>query len=167
MLKRTPFLFPLLILMTTMSLFAQVSEEEPDLARIADDLKYDNARHFYEMRLYDKAMAEMNEYLEIHINGLHRKEAYMTIADIHYRRFDYRRAARTYTGLYEEFSGTDEGIQAYLNAGICHDKMGNGRKARDIFNSIIEDHPDSRQATMARTQLEIMELTGQRNTSSK
>ncbi len=151
------------ILMMGMSLFAQEPAEEPDLGRMADDLTYDNARYFFEMRLYDRALERMNEYLEIHIDGIHRKEAYMAIADIHYRRFDYRKAARAYTGLYEEFSGSDEGIQGYLNAGICHDKMGNGRKARGIFNAIIEDHPDSRQAAMARTQLEIMDLTGGRS----
>lgn len=133
--------------------------DEEDLDRMADDLKYETARYFYENRLFEKCLNEMHEYLEIYSNGVHRKEAYMTIADIHFKRFDYPRAAKSYMALYEEFSNSDEGLQAFFNASICYEKMGNEKKAREILKTIIDDHPDSRHASLAQTRLEVLDLT--------
>lgn len=141
--------------------------DEEDLDRMADDLKYETARYFYENRLYEKCLGEMKEYLEIYSNGLHRKEAYLTIADIYFKRYDYSRAAKSYMALYEEFSNSDEGLQAYFNASICYEKMGNEKKAREILKTIIEDHPDSRHASLAQTRLEVLELTGKSGKSGK
>ena len=84
----------------------------------------------------------------------------MTIADIHFKRYDYSKAAKTYIALYEEFSNSDEGLQAYLNASACYEKMGNEKKAREILKQIIIDHPDSRHASLAQTRLEVLEMTG-------
>lgn len=152
--------FILLLLSAISPLAAQDSLAEPDLARIADDLKFENAKHFYDMKLYDNSLRDMNEYLEVYIQGAHRKEAFMTIASIHFKRFEYRKAVKAYTSLYEEFSTSDEGIQAYFNAAICHEKMGNEKKAREIYKQILEDHPDSQQASMALSQIEILGITG-------
>jgi TolA-binding protein len=134
--------------------------QEEDLGKMSDDLKYETARYFFENRLYDKCLSEMHEYLEIYTNGAHRKEAYMTIADIHFKRYDYSKAAKTYISLYEEFSNSDEGLQAYLNASACYEKMGNEKKAREILKHIIDDHPDSRHASLAQTRLDVLDMTG-------
>jgi TolA-binding protein len=149
-----------LVAISASPLAAQDTTGEPDLARIADDLKFENARHFYDMKLYDQSLRDMNEYLEIFAQGAHRKEAYMTIASIHFSRFDYRKAVKAYTNLYGEYSTSDEGIQAYFNAAVCYEKMGNEKKAREIYKNIIDDHPDSQQLSMARTQLELQGILG-------
>ena len=157
-------LYCIILISSIAPLAAQNMAEEPDLSRIADDLKYENARHFYDMKLYDQSLRDMNEYLEVFSRGFHRKEAYMTIADIHFKRYEYRKAARAYTRLYEEFNTSDEGLQAFFNAAICHEKMGNEKKAGEIYTQILEDHPDSQQATMAQTQMEILGIIGRRQT---
>lgn len=140
-------------------------EQDPD--RMADDLKYESARYFYENRLYEKCLNEMKEYLEIYSNGIHRKEAYLTIADIYFKRYDYYRAAKSYMALYEEFSNSDEGLQGYFNAAVCYEKMGNEKKAKEILKTIIDDHPDSRHAALAQTRLEVLELTGKSPKTTK
>lgn len=158
--KYTLLTLIILLLIAITPLAAQETAEEPDLARIADDLKFENARHFYDMKLYNQSLRDMNEYLEVYIQGAHRKEAYMTIADIHFKRFEYRKAVKAFTSLYGEYSTSDEGIQAYFNAAVCHEKMGNEKKAREIYKNIMEDHPDSQQASMARTQIELLGILG-------
>ncbi len=137
---------------------SQENGEEINLAAIADNLKFENAKHFYDMKLYDKSLREMNEYLEIYTNGVHRKAAFMTIGSIHFKRFDYPRAVKAYSSLYEEFSNSDEGIQGYFNVAICYQKMGSDKKAREILKEIIEDHPDSRESAMARTQMDLLDI---------
>ncbi len=141
--------------------------DEEDLDKLADDLKYESARYFYENRLYEKCLSEMKEYLEIYSNGLHRKEAWLTIADIYFKKYDYSRAAKSYLALYEEFSNSDEGLQAYLSAAACYEKMGNEKKVREILKTIIEDHPDSRHAALAQTRLEVLDLTSKSGKSDK
>ena len=166
MLRYVQLTIIMLLLAAITPVAAQDAAEEPDLARIADDLKYENARHFYDMKLYNQSLRDMNEYLEVYIQGAHRKEAFMTIADIHFKRFEYRKAVKAYTSLYGEYSTSDEGIQAYFNAAVCHEKMGNEKKAREIYKSIMEDHPDSQQASMARTQIELLGILGSVSASS-
>ena len=138
--------------------FSQENGEEINLSRIADNLKFENGKHFYDMKLYDNSLREMNEYLEIYVNGAHRKAAFMTIGSIHFKRFEYPKAIKAYSGLYEEFSTSEEGIQAYFNVAICYQKMGRDKKAREILKEIIDDHPDSRESAMAQTQIDLLDI---------
>ncbi|MCX7679932.1 MAG: tetratricopeptide repeat protein [Spirochaetes bacterium] len=146
--------------------FTPASGEE-DLNTAADKLKFETARYFYENRLFDKCLAELHEYLEIYSNGIHRKEAFLMIGEIYFKRFNYSRAAKTYLGLYEEFSNTDEGIQGYFNAAICYEKMGKEKKAKEILKTIIEHHPDSRHAALAQTRLKVLEMIEKPSKSTK
>lgn len=151
-------LFPVCLISGSFFLpYAQCEEE--DLTKMADRLKFETARYFFENRLFDKCLLELQEYLEIYSNGIYRKEAYLTIGEIYLKRFDYSRAAKAYLALYEEFSNTDEGIQGYFNAAICYEKMGNDKKAKEILKTIIEHHPDSRHAALAITRLKVLEIT--------
>ena len=136
----------------------QDQEQEEDLAKVADDLKFENGKHFYDMKLYDKSLRELNEYLEIYINGQHRKEALWTIGSIYFRKFDYTRAVKSYKSLYEEFSTSEEGIKAYYHAGICYMKMGFPQKAEKVFSTIMEDHPDSPYSSQSRTQITLIRI---------
>ncbi len=135
-------------------------EKEEDLGKIADELKFDNARHFYEMRLYDKCLRESREYLEIYVNGAFRKEAYWLIGNIYFDRFDYRRAIRYYQTLYNEFSTHEDGIKGYYQTGICYLKMGYDKKAHRVFTRLIEDHQDSIYSEQAKTQLSLLNIMG-------
>lgn len=136
----------------------QDQTQEEDLSKIADDLKYENGMHFYDMKLYDKSLRELNEYLEIYINGLHRKEALWTIGTIYFKKFDYPRAVKSYKSLYEEFSTSEEGVKAYYHTGICYLKMGFSEKAEKVFSTIMEDHPDSPYSSQARTQITLIRI---------
>ncbi|HON78130.1 MAG TPA: outer membrane protein assembly factor BamD [Spirochaetota bacterium] len=153
-------LISLCILLPALQLPGQNQAQEEDLAKIADDLKFENGRHFYDMKLYDKSLRELHEYLEIYINGLHRKEALWTIGSIYFKRFDYPRAVKSYKSLYEEFSTSEEGIKAYYHTGICYMKMGFSEKAEKVFSTIMEDHPDSPYSSQSRTQITLIRIMG-------
>jgi TolA-binding protein len=103
------------------------ADEKPgdqSLDALADDLKFQNGMSFINLKMYDKAIETFNEYLEIYYNGNHRHEAYRQIAGIYFSRLEYLRAIDNYRALYEEFSNTESGIEAYFNIGICYNKMG-------------------------------------------
>ena len=129
-----------------------------DSARIADNMKYQNGVEFMKIKDYDRALNEFNEYLEIYLHGIHRGNAYRNIADIHISRFDFQRAIKAYMGIYREYSYSEEGIDAYFQAGICYKKMGYDKKASDIFRHIVDEHPGTAAAYSAGIQLELIKI---------
>ena len=138
--------------------FHTTAKETEDIKTIADRMKFQSALQFYKIRKYDKALLELNEYLEIFINGIHRKDAYSHIAQIYFNRFDYLKSIGSYSSLYEEFPNSDEGIEAYFKIGICYQKMGYDSKSREIFTTILEDHPNLNIAYRAKIQLDLIEI---------
>ncbi len=141
----------------------QEQRQEEDLRKMADDLKFQNGTQFYELKLYDKCLREMNEYLEIYMNGQHRREALWIVGSIYFDRFNYQKAIKSYQSLYREFSGDEDGIKGHYQTGICYLKMGYTKKARKVFNEIIEDHSESTFYSKAKTQLELIEISGSKS----
>ena len=137
---------------------ADQTNEGQSLDVLADDLKFQNAVGFIKIRMPDKALETFHEYLEIYYNGTHRPEAYRYIAEIYFNRMEYPKAIENYRALYEEFSNTENGIEAYYNIGICYIKMGYDKKAVEIFNEIIDRHQDSAYRQQAELQLNLLKI---------
>lgn len=131
------------------------------LDTLADDVKFQNGLGFIKLKMYDKALETFNEYLEIYYNGNHRNEAYKYIAEIYFNRLEYARAIQYYRALYEEFSNTEPGVEAFFNTGICYMKMGYDKKASEVFNEIIENHRESAFRQQAELQLDMLNILGE------
>jgi TolA-binding protein len=130
-----------------------------NLKKVADDMKFMNGMEFYKLEKFDRALNEFNEYIEIYYDGIHRNEALKKIAEIHIRYFNYQKAIAAYRALYQEFSSTDEGIDAYFQIGICYNKMGFDSKAEDIFKYIVETHPGTAAAHNSQIQLDLLKIS--------
>jgi TolA-binding protein len=159
--KKTILLFTLCILIQAALLAADEKNDGQNLDVLADNLKFQNGVEFMKLKIYDKALETFNEYLEIYYNGNHRHEAFKNIAEIYSSRLDYLKAIANYRSLYEEFSTTESGVEAYFNIGICYYKMGYEKKAAGIFNDILENHSSSAYARQAKLQLDILNIFDQ------
>jgi TolA-binding protein len=124
----------------------------------ADDIKFQNSMEFYKLGKYERALNEFNEYIEIFFDGIHRSEALKKIAEIYIRYFEYQKAIDAYKTLYQEFSSTEDGINAYFQIGICYKKMGFDSKAEEIFRYIIAEHSGTSTAYNAEIQLELLKI---------
>ena len=156
------FLFVILIFFASLSV--SVAEETTGLAnlkKVADDMKFRNGMEFYKLEKFDRALNEFNEYIEIYYNGIHRNEALKKIAEIHIKLFDYQKAINAYRMLYQEFSSTEEGMNAYFQIGVCYKKMGFDLKAENIFRNIIQDHPGTTAAYNSEIQLELLKISSE------
>jgi TolA-binding protein len=136
----------------------QDQPEARNMMKFADDAKFQNARHFYKMKMHDHALREFNEYIEIFINGNHRREVFLAMGSIYFDRFEYLRAIKSYGRLFEEFSNTDEGVEGYFRMGTCYQKMGYDEKAVEIYKAILEEYSSSRFADQAKIQVELIEI---------
>jgi len=143
------------VLLWALCVFA---EEPENLDIIADNQKFDNAKLFISLGLPQKAIVQLNEYLEIYNKGLHRSEALSLLAKIYCDRFDYQRGIRIYKKQFEEFSNSDDGIAAFFQIGVCYSKMGYDAKAEDVFKRIIKEYPSSIYSGQARVQLDLMNI---------
>jgi len=132
-----------------------------NLKKVADDMKFQNGMEFYKLEKFDRALNEFNEYIEIYFDGIHRNEALRKIAEIHIRFFNYQKAIDAYRALYQEFSSTDEGVDAYFQIGICYKKMGFDSKAEAIFKYLIEEHPGTSAAHNAQIQLDLLKISAE------
>ncbi len=150
-----------LTLLPAVILAAEAIKEPRTLDALADDVKFQNGLGFIKLKMYDKALETFNEYLEIYYNGNHRNEAYKYIAEIYFNRLEYNRAIEYYRSLYEEFSTTEPGIEAFFNTGICYMKMGYDKKASEVFNEIIENHRESAYRQQAELQLDMLNILGE------
>lgn len=134
-------------------------EEIPVSAEnLADEAKFRNAMDFIRLARPQKALQELQEYLEIYSRGAHRDEAYRQIALIYCENFDYLKAVSAYRNLYQEYGGSESGIGAYFNMGMCYRKMGYREKARRVFEDIVRDYPASSYARQAETQIELVKI---------
>jgi TolA-binding protein len=134
------------------------SAEESDPKADNDRVYYENGYNLLKMKMPDKALLRFGEYLELFPEGAYRRDALMNMGDIYLSRFDYQKALKYYQYLYQEFSSDEEGIGGYFQMGICNSRMGNAKKAEEIFRNIIEMYPASRYAQKAKTQLDIDEI---------
>ncbi len=129
---------------------------ERSLDAMSDDLKFQNGAQFYRLKLYDKALQEFAEYLEIYHNGAHRGEALMRMGDIHFSRMHYLKSLKYYQAIYEELGGTDIGIEAMYKSGICQKNMGYENKAIEVFKAIAETYGETVFGQQAKTQLDAL-----------
>jgi TolA-binding protein len=135
-----------------------LKEEKTDIGRFSDNTAYENANQFYRLKNFDIAFELFTEYLEIYINGQHRKEAYKKVALIYFEQFNYIKSIKALKSLYEEFSSSEEGIEAYFIIGICYQKMGFLDNAKQVFKSLIEEHPESNFAYQAKIKLDLIDI---------
>jgi TolA-binding protein len=139
-------------------LAADEPQSETDPKANNDRVYYENGLSLYKMKNNDKALLIFGEYLELYPEGAFRKDALRTMGDIYLSRFDYQKALKYYQNLYQEYNSEEEGIGGYFQMGICYSRMGDSKKAVDIFKDIIDTYPASRYAQKARTQLDIEDI---------
>jgi len=137
---------------------AKAGPETQNLQKVADDMKFQNGVLFMKLGLENKALEELLEYLEIYSRGIHRNEALMRIGDIHFGRMEYQKAQKYYRSLYEEYSDSDDGVEAYYKVGLCYKKMGYRDSASAIFNEILKEHGGSSFASQASLQVELLSI---------
>ena len=155
-----------LFILQETNLFAQaqvqtqppLKEEKIDLGRFSDNTAYENANQFYKLKKFDIALELFTEYLEIYLNGVHRKKVYKKIASVYFEQFNYIKSIKVFNSLYEEFNNSEEGIEAYFMTGICYQKMGFLDNAKQVFKTLMDEHPESNFAYQAKIKLDLIEI---------
>ncbi len=128
----------------------------PAASEQASDSSGDEATRAYRAALahlasrhLDEALAGLDAFLEAHPQHPYADNALYWRAEIHYARRDYRRALAELTALVERYPRGNKVPEALLRIGLCHERMGDRERARQVFQRLRSQFPDSVAARMA------------------
>jgi tol-pal system protein YbgF len=100
-------------------------------------------------RRLDEALAGLDAFLRAHPRHPYADNALYWRAEIHYARRDYRGALVELSALIERYPSGNKVPDALLRIGLCHERMGDRARARQVFQRLRTQYPDSVAARMA------------------
>ena len=99
-------------------------------------------------RRLDEALAGLDTFLRAHPSHAYADNAMYWRGEIHYARRDYRRALAELTALVERYPRGSKIPEALLRIGLCHARMGDAARARQVFERLRTEFPRSVAARM-------------------
>jgi len=135
---------------------AEVKKEAPKEAAKKED---PDALYFKGFKLtkdkdFDKASAAFKHFLQLYPRNKLADHARYWLGEIYYSRGNWERAILEFDKVIKEYPGGDKVPAAILKEGFSFDKLGSGKEARLLLESVIEKYPESPEAKMAAERLE-------------
>ena len=124
------------------------SSGDGDPKRIYDQAYKDLSRGSYAL-----AMLGFGEYLRRAPASDLADNAQYWIGECHYAQREFNEAIREFLRVPEQWPGGDKAPAALLKIGYSYLQLGDRAAARRYLNQVIEEHPDSEEATSARNKL--------------
>lgn len=153
----------LLLILTSASLsFAAPTQRQDSTRRL-----YDRVMDEFKHRDYAAAMAGFQLFIELHGQSALAANAQYWIGECQYRMGRYRDAIKSFYDVVSNYPLSPKVAAATLKLGQTYDKLGDPEKARLMFDRVVEQHPDSVEAEVARKALEATASTDETSTSSQ
>ncbi|MBK9307438.1 MAG: tol-pal system protein YbgF [Nitrospira sp.] len=140
----------LLLLLTPASLSFGAPTQRQDSIRQLYDRVMDEFKH----RDYTAAMAGFQFFLELHGQSSLAANAQYWIGECQYRTGRYRDALKSFYDVVSNYPLSPKQAASTLKLGQTYNKLGDPEKARLMFDRVVEQHPDSAEAEVARRALE-------------
>ena len=117
---------------------------DPDAKRA-----YDAALALVNARQFDKALDALAAFLVKWPEHPYADNAMYWRAECYFARADYARAAEQFEGVAARFPAGNKAPDALLKLGLSQQKLGNGAKARETFQKLVQLYPQSEAARRA------------------
>jgi tol-pal system protein YbgF len=131
-------------------------DNQPELPRPTDDESfmnlYQNALASLNNKHYTEAIQQFEQLLIMNRNHALASNCQYWIGEGYYAQANYSKAADAFNQVLN-FKLSSKLDDALLMSGICQLELGNRQKAREYFNELIDEYPDSEFVTRATTYL--------------
>ncbi len=104
---------------------------------------YDAALSLVNARHYDRALDALASFLVKWPDHPYADNAMYWRGECYFARADYVRAAEQFEGVLARFPAGNKVPDAMLKLGMCHQRLGNGAKAKATFDRLVEQYPQS------------------------
>ncbi|MDZ7372511.1 MAG: tetratricopeptide repeat protein [candidate division KSB1 bacterium] len=115
-------------------------------------VRYEDALAEYKARNFKAALAIFQELLQTDPNNTLSDNCQYWIGECYYGMEDYNQALVAFEKVFS-FPGTNKAADAQLKIGLCYLKLGDRARARQEFQRLIDNYPDSEYVSKARSYL--------------
>ncbi len=114
---------------------------------------YNEAFEVLKSGKYEQAIDAFQKVIDANPRGEWAASAFFWQGETYYVQQDYAAAGKSYAELIERFPDSNRIPDAKLKLGYVAQERGDDDSARRLFNEVVEDHPDSQAAGLARQRL--------------
>ncbi len=140
---------------TTVGAVTSQPETPTDKPVSSKDL-YDRAYKLYRQGEYAKSNEGFNEYLRRFPDTALTDNAYFWIGEIYYDQRQYEQAIVQYDKVVQKFPDGDKIASAILKQAFAFSAIGDNLDARILLKKVINEHPGSEQAEIAKKKLAVI-----------
>lgn len=119
---------------------------------------YDRVMEEYKHRDYEAALAGFRLFIELHGHSLLAANAQYWIGECQYRLGRYKDALTTFYNVISYYPLSSKLAASSLKIAQAYGKLGDRDKARTMYQRVVEQYPDSVEASVARRSLEVGEI---------
>lgn len=132
----------------------QTATTTPPNPRVQPQQLWDNSWADYTAGAYDLAIKGFESYLSLFPKGARAHEAQLLIAEsLAWQKKDMD-AVPAYERVIANYAGSPSVPQAYYKRGMAFERLGEPVRARESYETLIKQFPDSQPATLAKQRLE-------------
>ena len=103
---------------------------------------------------YERATVEFSRFLKQYPTAVLTPQAYYYLGDSHYIRKEYDAATKALRHILTKYPESKYVSTALLKLGLVMKETGQRSQAKELWNRVIGEHPNSSEATLAKEQLE-------------
>ena len=128
----------------------------PGIDPFAEQQAYQSAFDLVRAGRYEEAATAFQEFIVEYPTGSYADNALYWLGETYYVRHQFEQAVREYERLVATYPGSQKLPDALLKIGYSHDELGNTAEAERVLGQLIQSHPQSTAATLARKRLLII-----------
>ncbi|HDQ41105.1 MAG TPA: tol-pal system protein YbgF [Desulfonatronum sp.] len=117
---------------------------------------YDQALQKYYRGEYDQARADFTAFAERHPDSPLQANALYWLAETHYAQKEYAQSILVFKELTRRYPASRKTSDALLKAGFAYEQLGDIPNARFHLQLVLDDHPRTAAARLARQRLETL-----------
>ena len=128
----------------------------PGVDPFAEQQAYQSAFDLVRSGRYEEAAVAFQEFIVEFPTGSYADNALYWLGETYYVRHQFEQAVREYERLVATYPNSQKLPDALLKIGYSHDELGNTAAAERVLGQLIQSHPQSTAATLARKRLLII-----------
>ncbi len=149
-------IFIVAVILTTSLTSGGEIKAAPGHIQDASHRLYDRVMDEFRHRDYEAALAGFRFFLEIHGQSVLASNAQYWMGECHYRLGRYKEALTAFYNVVSYYPLSQKLGASTLKIGQIYTKLGDKEKARMMYDRVLDQHPDSPEAEVARKALETV-----------